>query len=86
MIGRTEYRLISICKPTEFWFGSGNDSEIHHSTIDFAGSNPELAEVMDGWEVISHQMVPAGEVTFLTLMLRTTAGVPDNLAGLDKTE
>lgn len=76
---RTNYRLVSFCQPTAKLLGDGTVGLVNVKTVDFLGSVPELAEAMDGWDVVSHQLVPAGDVCFLTVLLRLDAGIPDSL-------
>lgn len=76
---RTNYRLVSFCQPTAKLLGNGTVGLVMSNTVDFPGSVPELAEAMDGWDVVSHQLVPAGDVCFLTVLLRLDAGIPDSL-------
>ena len=83
MIGRTEYRHVSFCISSEKILGTGKPGSVQIQTIDFGGSLPKLSEYMDGWEVVSHQVVPAGEICFLTMFLKTTVDVPNDLSGID---
>lgn len=69
----TEYRMITFAQPAGKVFPAlGTVSSL---TVDFTDSIPELAEHMDGWEVINSQVVPAGEVVYLTFFLRTEVRV-----------
>jgi len=73
----TEYRLVSFMQPTADLLGQ-DPGGVKVMTVNFTGSLPALAEYVDGWEVINSQIVPAGEYTYLTLMLRTDVAVPDS--------
>lgn len=50
--------------------------------LDLIGSIPEVAQALDGWEVVSHQVIPAGDVCFLSLLMRQVTAVPDSLEEL----
>ncbi|CED90292.1 hypothetical protein [Actinomyces succiniciruminis] len=86
MSGRTEYRHVSFCQPTATLLGADGPGGVSIQTISFTKSIPQLAEYMDGWEVVSHQVVPAGDLCFLTLLLKTTTTIPDDLSALDETQ
>jgi hypothetical protein len=32
---------------------------------------------MDGWEAVNFQLIPNGEVTYLSILLKTELAVPD---------
>ncbi|SPT53773.1 Uncharacterised protein [Actinomyces bovis] len=81
MGGRTEYRVVTFCTTPEHIFGAGIPGTAAASTVDFAGSVPDLAENMDGWEAVSHQVIPAEDRVFLSILLRTSLDVPDTLTG-----
>lgn len=83
MISQTEYRHVSFCVSSEKLLGVGKPGSVQIQTIDFGGSIPELSEYVDGWEVVSHQVVPAGGICFLTMFLRTSVDVPNDLSGID---
>jgi len=70
-----EYRTVSFMSTTQEILGIVPGG-VQIRTIDFASSIPELAEHVDGWEVINVQLVPAGEFAYLVLFLRSLAGLP----------
>lgn len=71
-----EYRTISFMQPASFILGN-EPGAVSSKTIGFDGSAPELAEHMDGWEVINGQIVPAGENVYVVYFLRTKVEVND---------
>ncbi|MGP5050146.1 hypothetical protein ACTXI9_01430 [Brachybacterium alimentarium] len=66
----TEYRFVNFRKPASTFIPPSVDN-VRVSTIDFAGSVPELSASMDGWEAVSFQVTPLGEDVLLTFLLRT---------------
>lgn len=76
-----EYRLVTFCNKTEAFlpYDPGTATRLD---IDFLGSVPELAQSMDGWEPIGFQVIPSGDVTYLSVMLRIENKYPDTAAGL----
>lgn len=70
----TEYRLVSFRWPTAEILPLVTDVKIR--TIDFTNSHPQLAEHMDGWEVINTQVIPMGEFTVVIYSMRTVAAEP----------
>ncbi|WP_159794443.1 hypothetical protein [Puerhibacterium puerhi] len=70
----TEYRLVTFAFPASQLLPPVGTVNVR--TIDFAGSIPELAEHMDGWEVINTQLIPGGDVIYVTYSLRTNVAVP----------
>lgn len=74
----TEYRIITFTQPVSA-LTDGSVGCTTSLTVDFVKSVPELAEYMDGWEVINAQIVPAGENVLLTFFLRTQVN-PDQIS------
>jgi hypothetical protein len=72
----TEYRVVTFTQPTRKFFAESVGA-VSVQTLDFAGSIPELAEHMDGWEAVNFQLIPNGEVTYLSILLKTELAVPD---------
>lgn len=66
----TEYRFVTFSQPTSTVFPSAVPGA-SALTLDLAGSIPEVAEHMDGWDVVNTQVLPNGEVTYLVFTLRT---------------
>lgn len=77
----TEYRLVSFTQPSDAVFHPEVGS-VKVLTVGFNDSLPQLAEMMDGWEPVSYQLVPQGDITYLTILLKTEVSVP----GLDRDE
>jgi hypothetical protein len=73
IIVMTEYRILSFMQPTTALLGEVPGG-VKSSTLDLASSVPELAEHLDGWDVINSQIIPAGEFSYLVLTLRTSVG------------
>nr|DAL64874.1 MAG TPA_asm: hypothetical protein [Caudoviricetes sp.] len=73
-----EYRFVTFAQPTGSFFGeeAGRTTSL---TVDFLSSVPELSGQMDGWEPISFQLMPAGDLTYLTVMLRLEHKIPDGV-------
>lgn len=71
-----EYRFVTFAQPAGGFF-SGEVGKTTSLTVDFLSSVPELSEQMDGWEPISFQLTPAGDLTYLTVMLRLEHKIPD---------
>ncbi|KAM9867059.1 hypothetical protein ACIFOC_00381 [Leucobacter aridicollis] len=69
----TEYRIVTFTQPVTAL--AAPPGQAKSLTIDFLSSVPELAENMDGWEVINSQIVPAGENVILTFFLKTDLDV-----------
>jgi len=69
----TEYRTVSFMQSTAELLGAVPNG-VNVRTIDFLSSVPQLAEHVDGWEVINAQIVPAGEFSYLVLFLATVVG------------
>lgn len=78
MGGNYEYRFVTFAQPTGSLFGeeAGRTTSL---TVDFLSSVPELSGQMDGWEPISFQLTPAGDLTYLTVMLRLGHKIPDGV-------
>lgn len=70
----SEYRIITFTQPVTV-LTDGVVGNAKSLTIDFAESDPALAESMDGWEVINSQIIPAGETVLITFTLRTKVNV-----------
>lgn len=79
---RNEYRVVTFCQKSSELFGP-EPGAVSSQTVDFLGSTPQLAEAMDGWEPIGFQMIPAGEVTYLAIMLKSENRAPDDASGLE---
>lgn len=77
----TDYRLVTFTHPTSALFPA-TAGAVGINTVDFASSVPELADYMDGWEAIGFQVIPSGDLTYISLMLRTALGVPDTTDGI----
>lgn len=73
-----EYRLITFCKRTNAFF-SGEEGKATSLDVDFLGSDPKLAKLMDGWEPINFQLTRDGELTYMSVLLRINQ-VPEGLA------
>ncbi|AIV40339.1 hypothetical protein [Curtobacterium sp. MR_MD2014] len=72
-----EYRTVSFMSTAQELLGL-TPGGVQIRTIDFTSSIPELAEHVDGWEVVNAQVVPAGEYAYLVMFLRTTASVSND--------
>lgn len=77
-----EYRVVTFAQPTASVF-SGEPGTATVLTVDFLESVPELSKQMDGWEPIGFQLVPAGDLTYLSVMLKLSYGVPDDIVSGD---
>lgn len=75
----TEYRTVSFTVSSDALLGS-NEGDVKVQTLDFVNSTPQLAEHVDGWEVVTMQIVPAGELAHLVLCLKTSVK-PESSAG-----
>ncbi len=73
-----EYRLMTFCQESRKFF-SGTNGEATRLDVDFLKSDPDLAKAMDGWEPVSFQLIPSGDLTYLSILLRINQ-VPDSLA------
>lgn len=71
----TEYRFVTFTQPTSRVFPT-EAGTVGVLTVDFLDSVPQLAEHMDGWEPVNFQVVPNGELTYLTVLLRGEMSVP----------
>lgn len=76
----SEYRIVTFTQPTSAFFHP-EAGAVKIQTISFAGSLPQLAEYMDGWTVVNSQLVPAGELTYLSFTLKLDPVVPDSPVG-----
>lgn len=68
----TEYRFVTFRQPASKLVPD-SDGAVTALTVDFLGSIPELAEHMDGWEVVNFQLVPFDQSVLLVLLLRAQA-------------
>ena len=71
-----EYRVVTFAHPSGAFFPAETGT-VSVQTVDFVGSHPALAGYVDGWEPVSFQLVPNGEITYLSILLRTSLEVPD---------
>lgn len=67
----TEYKFVNFRKAASE-FVPGANGQVTALAVDIAGSVPELAEHMDGWEAVSFQITPVENDVLLTFLLRTT--------------
>lgn len=74
-MNRTEYRFVTFRQPAERLVPD-QDGGVTSLTVDFLGSVPELADYMDGWEVVSFQITPFETSVLLTVLLRTQLTIP----------
>lgn len=73
----TEYRVVNFTVKTAGFFHPEPGSAAIQ-TVGFANSLPELAEHMDGWDVVTSQIIPMGEVTIMSFTLKTEIAAPIN--------
>lgn len=67
----SEYRTVSYMGKTTDLLGA-TPNGVQVQTIDFLTSVPQLAEHIDGWDIINAQIVPMGEYSYLVLFLQTS--------------
>lgn len=73
----TEYRLVSFRQPLEGLIPPVSGG-VKVLTIDMLGSVPELAEYMDGWELVSSQFLLLNDIEYVvTFTLKMTVNAPD---------
>lgn len=75
----TEYQFVTFRKPLNEYVHP-DPGGVYFNPINFGGSDPELSERMDGWEVVSFQVTPMGEEVLLSLLMRTIVN-PETLLG-----
>lgn len=71
----TEYRLVTFSRPTQ----EVVPSEVGRAAVlalDVLGAAPELAERLEGWDVVSVQVIPADEVTYVSVFLQSKPSLP----------
>lgn len=73
----TEYRVVTFTQPTSAFFRA-NVGDVKIQTVDFLNSPQQLGKMMDGWEPVSFQLIPNGELTYLSIMLKYAHEVPDS--------
>lgn len=71
-----EYRFVTFRQAASKVVPAMNDA-VTVLTIDLLGSVPELAEHMDGWEVVNFQIIPVDSDVLLSILLKTEVGLVD---------
>lgn len=74
----TEYKFVNFRKAASEFVPRSN-GDVTALALDFAGSAPELAEHMDGWEAVSFQITPVENDLLLTFLLRTEVNADELL-------
>lgn len=67
----TEYRTVTFAQPATTIFPTELGG-VTSATVDFVGSDPQLAAHMDGWEVINSQVILSGDTAYLIFTLKTS--------------
>ena len=66
----SEYRFVTLRRRAEELIPA-NTGDTLSQTLDIAGSDPQLAEQMDGWTLVNSQFVPLNEQEVLIVLTLT---------------
>lgn len=74
----SEYRFVTFRQPTSALIHS-DPNGARALTLDLLNSAPEIAEQMDGWDVVNTQVLPLGtEEVVIIFTLTTKVGLPED--------
>lgn len=72
----SEYRFVTFRQPATALIPA-NTGDAKSLTIDLINSDPNVAQQMDGWDVVNTQIVPiSGEEILIIFTLTTKVNVP----------